>query len=143
MEIVITIKVGENDSIEIKVDAEKKEEVVEIIRPDNAMYAVWFDEKAMGWTKIPEMNRAFLIQQQEYFNMKLQRTGYLFLNEVYDGLGLPRTMHGQVVGWTYNDENRGFVDLGIFKKDNADFIKGLTPDVLLNFNVEGSILQYL
>lgn len=143
MEIVVTIKVGGNDPIEIKVDVPEKKAAVEEIKIDAGEFAVWFDEGANGWTKNPELNRLFLIHQECLCNGMLLRRGYLFLNEVYDCLGLPRTKSGRVVGWIYNEDRQDVVDFGIHKEHNADFINGKTPNALLDFNVEGNILDYL
>lgn len=147
MEIKITINVGGNDPIEVKVDVpEKGETKVRKERTDISEYAKWFDNVSIGWTKNPELNKLFLQQQQKFCNERLKRNGYLFLNEVYDCLGIVKTRAGQCVGWIYDERNPigdNYVDFDLFADRNSDFINGLTDRVLLDFNVDGDILKYL
>lgn len=57
--------------------------------PMPSEFAVIYDDGCAGWTKDPEDNKFFLIQQQRYANERLKRRGYLSLNEVYELLGFP------------------------------------------------------
>lgn len=108
-------------------------------------YARFFDEACPAWEKNSEYNLMFLRAQQQYANDLLQARGHLFLNEVYDMLGIPRTKAGQVVGWVYNDKNPvgdNFVDFGIYdihRETNRDFVNGYERTILLDFNVDGNI----
>ena len=109
-------------------------------------YAVFFDEASAAWTKIPECNKMFLLQQQNFANDKLRARGYLFLNEVYEMLGLPRTRAGQLIGWVYDAKNPvgdNYVDFNIFNTRNREFVNGFEKSVLLDFNVDGNILDRL
>lgn len=50
--------------------------------------------------------------------LQLHARGYVFLNDVYDMLGIDRTKEGQIVGWVYNKNNEvgdNFVDFGILE----------------------------
>ena len=113
----------------------------------NSDYARFYDDGCTGWSKDPEFNLIFLKQQQNYANEKLKSRGYLFLNEVYDMLGIPRSKAGQVVGWIYDKDNTkgdGFVDFGIYDANNdrkRAFVNGLERTILLDFNVDGNILE--
>lgn len=98
-----------------------------------------------------DYNEFFLRAQQELANHMLRANGYLFLNDVYDMLGIDRSVAGQAVGWVYDrhDEEHGdnFVDFGIQeiyrKKDGQDVGFGEYEKVfLLNFNVDGGILTH-
>ena len=117
--------------------------------PLGSEYARFFDEYCIAWTKNPEDNLNFLIFQQDYANKKLQSKGYLFLNEVYDMLGIPRSQAGQIVGWKY-DKNGvkcgdNYVDFGIhnpYNKSNRLFVNGHEKSVLLDFNVDGPIMHH-
>lgn len=114
-------------------------------------YAKVFDCGCENWQKDAEHNLWFLKQQQNYANQKLKAQGYLFLNDVYDMLGIPRTTAGQVVGWIYDDRNpdhkgNNFVDFGIYNikiEANSDFINGYEPTIILDFNVDGPILNLI
>ena len=114
-----------------------------------SQYSVVYDDGCNGWTKDPESNKKFLIMQQNYANEKLKRKGYLFLNEVYEALGVPRTKAGQIVGWIYDEKNPigdNFVDFGIFDiyNDSAcNFVNGYERNIILDFNVDGDILNYM
>jgi hypothetical protein len=87
----------------------------------------------------------FLRAQQQYANDKLRANGHLFLNEVYDMLGIPRTKAGQVVGWVYDAENPigdNYVDFGIYdihRETVRNFVNGYERTILLDFNVDGNI----
>ena len=112
-------------------------------------YARFFDESCAGWTKDPEYNLMFLKDQQRYANDLLKSKGCLFLNEVYEMIGLPRTKAGQVVGWIYDEKHPvgdNFVDFGIYDLYNEkkrDFVNGYERSILLDFNVDGDILDLI
>lgn len=106
-------------------------------------YARFFDELCNDWKSNPEYNRAFLHCQQTYANDMLRARGHVFLNEVYDALGLPRSKEGAVVGWVLDGNGDGFVDFGIFDDLTnpavRDFVNGREYSILLDFNVDGVI----
>lgn len=111
----------------------------------NAQYTAFFDETCMAWTKSPERNRHFLLMQQNYANDLLKARGILFLNEVYDMLGMPRTQVGQIVGWVWTEDcsvGDNFVDFGLFDyyEDEPWEDEDAVP---LYFNVVGYVLEYL
>lgn len=120
-----------------------KKEVVNIIDDPNELspYAIIYDDGCTGWTKDAEFNKMFLIKQQNYANELLQTRGYLFLNEVYDMLGVPRTKSGQIMGWIYDEKDEdsdNFVDFGIFnanKERSRAFVNGYERVIILDFNV--------
>lgn len=108
-------------------------------------YARVFDDGCTGWTKDPEYNFLFLKQQMNWANEKLKARGHLYLNEVYDMLGIPRSKAGNRVGWIYDEKNPvgdNFVDFGIFDTNRMkvrDFINGYERTIILDFNVDGDI----
>jgi hypothetical protein len=112
-------------------------------------YARFFDDGCKGWTKDPEFNLMFLKDQQRYANDLLKTKGHVFLNEVYDLLGIPRTKAGQVVGWLYDEKHPigdNFIDFGIYDVHSAakrDFVNGFERTILLDFNVDGNILDLI
>ena len=79
-----------------------------------SIYARFFDELSSSWNPEPEYNNLFLRCQQNYVNDLLNARGHVFLNEVYDRLGIPRSKAGAVVGWTLHGEGDGYIDFGIF-----------------------------
>lgn len=130
------------ESTEEGAEPKVKEVVGDATLPDMpSQYARFFDEGSPNWTKDPALNLTFLTTQEQYFNDRLQIIGHVFLNEVYDYLGLPRSKAGAIVGWTKNGGD-GYVDFGIFdakKVKNRDFVNGYENVILLDFNVDGVI----
>lgn len=124
---------------------------VEVIDPNTAhsLYSIVFCEGNNGWTRNAELNKVFLIQQQNYANDKLRMNGVLTLNEVYEMVGAPRTAYGQIAGWVWTEDGTigdNFVDFGIFDVNNekaCDFINGREKSVILDFNCIGNILDYI
>jgi hypothetical protein len=107
-------------------------------------YIRFFDKESMAWTPDPEMNKLFLLQQQNYANDKLRAKGHLFLNEVYDMLCLPRTKYGNAVGWIFAVDNSigdNYVDFGIYNYLDRGFMDSYEKSILLVFNVDGIILD--
>lgn len=108
-------------------------------------YARFFDASCPDWSNDPECDLSYLKQQERYCNDLLQKKGYLFLNDVYDILGFPRTKIGQVVGWIYDEKNPNgdnYVSFNIYNiPSNEDFINGYERTCLLDFNVDGEILS--
>ena len=147
----IKAKEFEEKVIDEKTGKEKTvKKTVEIAEIDQySDYAKFFDEGCAGWTKDPEKNLFFLRRQQDYANEVLKAKGYLFLNDVYDMLGIPRTKAGQIVGWIYDEKNPigdNFVDFGIYdgnKETVRNFVNGYERTILLDFNVDGNILDMM
>lgn len=105
-------------------------------------YAKFFDASSKAWEKNADFNRMFLQQEEDYQNAVLRSRGHVFLNEVYERLGLEPTKAGQVVGWKLdNPDGDNFISFGIFEtnKANRDFVNGFEPVILLDFNVDGNI----
>lgn len=123
---------------------------VQVADPNMASeFTFCFDETCTGWTGDAELNKAFLIQQQNWANDKLRSQGHLFLNEVLDSLGMQRTRSGNAVGWVYDSKNEyadGYVDFGIFDlydEQKRNFVNGYEKSIWLEFNVEGDVLYKL
>lgn len=126
--------------------SKKVKKEVEIIDPNkHSQYAKYFDESSTQWSNVPEYNLMFLKAQQNHANDLLRSRGHLFLNEVYDSLGLPRTQAGAIVGWVLG-EGDDFVDFGIYDADSEkvrDFVNGYEKTILLDFNVDGIIYDLI
>ena len=139
---------------ETVVDEKGKEKTVKktvnVVDPSTySVYARFYDDGCNGWTKNPEDNLYFLKCQENYANDLLKTRGHLFLNEVYDMLGIPRTQAGQIVGWVYDEKNPvgdNFVDFGIldlYDEKKREFVNGYERTILLDFNVDGEIFKIL
>lgn len=110
-------------------------------------YARFFDQLSPQWRKDASMNLYFLKAQQNFLNDKLKANGHVFLNEVYDALGIPRSKAGQVVGWVNNSKDGdSFIDFDIYNISNGpgrDFVNGYNNAILLDFNVDGIIFDLI
>jgi Family of unknown function (DUF6353) len=104
-------------------------------------YARFFDESSACWEKDPELNHLFVLCQQNYANDLLTARGHVFLNEVYDMLGIDRSSAGQVVGWVLGPEGDNYVSFSVFEPPNARFVNGWERSVLLDFNVDGVVFD--
>lgn len=93
-----------------------------------------FDEHSPSWTPNAEYNYMFVQSTQNYINHKMNSQGFVFLNDVFEALGLNKTARGQVMGWmNTGDNNITFVPMA---HDFADY-KGNPIPVTLDFpNVE-------
>lgn len=137
----------------VKVDGKEIANTKKTIEPEamgaskHSEYARFFDESCSQWSKDAEYNLMFLRQQEMYANDLLKSRGHLFLNEVYDMLGIPRTKAGTVVGWIYDENNTdgdNYVDFGIYDLTNERkraFVNGYERTVLIDPNVDGNIVE--
>ena len=137
------------------VDEDGKEEVtqttIDVVDPNTICdYArIWYEGNP-GWSKDPQHNLIYLKHIQRQANDLLQSRGHLFLNEVYDMLGFPRIADGQEIGWIYDEKHPigdNFVDFGIYVNGDDEakrnFVNGYERSVLIDFNHDGNIMQYI
>lgn len=121
----ITIKITEYDERTVKLT---NIPIINEISP----YVRWFDNSCAGWTKDGWFNKAFISHQERYLNDVLSVKRHLYLNEVYDCLGMARTRAGQLVGWIYDKDKPVKIDILEIKDDCS---------LLLKFNVDGIIID--
>lgn len=87
--------------------------------------------------------------KQDEMTNKLRARGYLLLNDVYEELGFDKTLIGNYVGWVYDMNDPRFANYVDFDaKVVKRFTKDSDPDdptleeaILLNFNVDGPIMD--
>ena len=123
----------------------KVKSTVNVANADSG-YARFFDETCKGYEKDTQYNLLMLRGQQQYANDLLHARGYVFLNDVYDMLGIDRTKEGQIVGWVYNKNNEvgdNFVDFDILETNRETEDGSYEPAILLDFNVDGNILDLI
>lgn len=112
-------------------------------------YARMFDESNSNWFEDPENSLLFLRSQEAVMNERLQKRGYLLLNDVYKALDYPETKAGCIVGWIYDPDNfskknpDSFVSFGLDdgRRASRAFINKEDNIVLLDFNVDGNIMS--
>lgn len=151
-ELRYNIKAQEVQETVVDENGEEKQvtKTVDSVDPNSiSEFARFYDDGNLGWDKNPEVSLFFLKQQQSWANKMLKERGHIFLNEVYDMLGIKRTKAGNVVGWIYDEKNPigdNFVDFGLYDQDRPkvrDFVNGRERVILLEFNVDGPILDLI
>lgn len=132
---------------------------VHIVNPEDVSdYARYFEEytrdeegnviKNPYWESNGEYRLMFLKSVERYMNDRLRATKRVFLNEVYEALGLPKSKAGQIVGWVYDPDNAvgdNYIDFGLYKSEQnySDFVYGEKEAILLDFNVDGNIWELM
>lgn len=110
---------------------------------DLSDYAAFFgkDYSDILVTDNPEEALHVLKSQEEWANAVLKEQGYIYLQDVYEALGLDK-FAPDGVGWCcgFGDD---FVDFGIFNVRNGRAVNGTEPVFLLDFNCDGFILPYI
>ena len=101
-------------------------------------YSTIFDDCCTGWSKNKDHNLMFLKIQENYANELLKSRGWLFLRDVYEMLGIPITKESCIVGWIYEENNQIGDNFVTF-----DIQVGDSPNIVLDFNVDGSIIERL
>lgn len=110
-------------------------------------YARCFCEGCNGWVDDPDLCRQVLAGMERVLTARLRTQGYLWLNDVFDALGFPRTGIGHQIGWVYNPsdptlENHVSFDITNLKRKSVrDFANGYENVVWLDFNPDGLILD--
>ena len=107
-------------------------------------YARLIDDTSTAW----DPNEDYLFMNisaiQNWANRRLRTKGHLFLNEVYDQLGVSRTPEGSVCGWIANSEDGdGYVDFGNPESCAWRYYDGVrkhnVTECVLDFNIDGVI----
>ena len=90
----------------------------------------------------PETVFNILRSTEEWANAVLQEQGYIYLQDVYNNLGLFDKFAPDGVGWCagLGDD---YVDFGIYSIRNGDALTHLESVYWLDFNVDGYILPYI
>lgn len=102
------------------------------------------EESSNCWDDNEDYTSENLKAVQVWANRRLERKGHLFLNEVFDQLGLSRTREGAVVGWIKNSEvGDGYVSFGdfdasIYRVPSDDYSR-VDSNFIVDFNVDGMI----
>jgi len=124
-----------------------------ILNPDapigysTSPWAACFDQRSTEWKPSVEANEAFLRMMQWQANQRLTAYGIVFLNEVRESLGLPKTDAGQIYGWVKNNPDPmsdGQIDFGIYRVPQDTKTKiPWNRAIWLDFNVDGPVSHFL
>lgn len=101
------------------------------------------EESSTCWDPNEDYTSQNIAAVQLWANRRLERKGHLFLNEVFDQLGLSRTREGAVVGWLKNGEGDNYVSFGDFDASiyrvPSDNYTRVDSNFIVDFNVDGVI----
>lgn len=156
----VTEEVIEEDGKKKKV--KKEIQVAKADHGEPSMYARYYEKQELRddgtytgssqWCQTPTYNASHLALKYKVLNDQLRARGYLFLNDVYEELGFPRTQAGQVVGWVWDGNGDNRVSLGDYVDKLVDpnvpaaeknYMHDHDQSILLDFNVDGVILDLL
>lgn len=126
----------------------KAAKVVDKDRIPGSPYARFFDERSLLYKHDNQTNLRAIMAAQNYANQTLNCRGYIFLNDVYDFLGLDATPEGQTIGWTSLSPNP-YVEISVKEVYSTADCAGpedlkkdwLTHKLIVDFNPEGDIIS--
>lgn len=150
MEAAAVAEVGEGGLQRIKDNLAKEElenhleetedgKMVPTKAPTISRFAKFFDEMNPNFIPgDPEANIAWLRAKERTLNVRLQAKGYLFENEVWHELGIPKTQSGQTYGIMAKnpDGTTNALDLGIYSYNNRLAVNGYDDTILLEPNFD-------
>ena len=138
-----------------EVDADNKRKKLWKKRPRTDyehIYSEIFDKESDRWRRswTPDQVWDYLKFTEDELNDKLQLQKHLFLNEVYDRLGMRRTAQGAVVGWIITQTHpNSKVDFGL-KDMPEDAVRAFMSEtyndniwIRLNFHPDGIIYNMI
>lgn len=124
----------------------KVKKTVEVANPLGSPYARYFDETCAGFENDEFYIKTALNTTQEYATSKIHADGFIFLNDVYDQLGIPRTKIGQIVGWVDRPDDPmrdNCVNLRAHKVFRVTETGEYEEAWLIDPNVDGNILDLI
>lgn len=89
------------------------------------------------WTNNKERNKMIVDSVLDYCYAKFRARRYLFLNEVYQELGIPMTKQGQIAGWVFDKDHAEDYMWTVWTKDDG------YDDVYITFEPLSDILDAL
>lgn len=129
-----------------QVESKKKVNILPENLEGYSEYARFFDDSNLQWSRIPEANILNIESVARSATDNLLLRGHVFLNEVYDMLGLERSKEGQVVGWAKGKgDDRVIISINDIYKlaTNPESVKKYEHSLLLDFNVDGVIIDQI
>lgn len=135
-----------NDAVFTDEPFKANDEFPESVLPEYSPYARIIDEHASVWDPSDDITELNIHAQLNYMNDLLRTRGYVFLSDVYDALGIPRTPASQVVGWLWNKgDGDHYISFGNIEEHRIKFYddsrRREVSNYLLDFNVDGEIVN--
>lgn len=139
------VKALENGEKDIPEETEKDEKAEEEPDEEKKSYSpclspferIFEEGSSVKWDRNKLYTENFLKTQQNYLNDILEIQGHVFVNDIWDALGFPRTSEGCIYG--YLKEDGKHIDLGLNDKTNPRLHAFLDPNdpedaVLIHLN---------
>lgn len=104
-------------------------EIINVVKSFSCSHHLWMNDT--------EHNKRVVEMILDYCYEKFRARRYLFLNEVYQELGIPMTRQGQIAGWVYNREHANDYMWTVWTKDDG------YNDVYITFEPLSDILDTL
>ena len=123
--------------------ADVTDAVLSMVRECSPYARVISETSSTAWDPNEDYTTMNLTEIQAWANRRLEKKGHLFLNEVFDQLGLSRMKEGALVGWLKNGDGDGYVSFGdiegsIYRVPDYER-KSIHSNVVVDFNVDGVI----
>lgn len=117
--------------------------VLSMVRECSPYARVISETSSTAWDPNEDYTLMNLTEIRAWANRRLQKKGHLFLNEVFDQLGLSRMKEGAIVGWLKNGDGDGYVSFGdiessVYRVPDYER-KSIHSNVVIDFNVDGVI----
>lgn len=123
--------------------ADVTDAVLSMVRECSPYARIISETSSTAWDPNEDYTVMNLTEIQAWANRRLQKKGHLFLNEVFDQLGLSRMKEGALVGWLKNGDGDGYISFGDFESAIyrvPDYErKSIHSNVVVDFNVDGVI----
>lgn len=135
-----------NDAVFTDEPFTANDEFPESVLPEYSPYARIIDENCSVWDSSDDITELNIHAQLNYMNDLLRTRGYVFLSDVYDALGIPRTPASQVVGWLWRKgDGDHYISFGNIEEHRIKFYddsrRREISNYLLDFNVDGEIVN--
>ena len=120
-----------------KAEEEPKEEKKTYYHHLSPFERIFEEGSSVKWDPNKFYTENFLKTQQNYLNDILEIQGHVFVNDIWDALGFPRTSEGCIYGYLKEDGKK--IDLGLNDKTNPRLRAFLDPNdpedaVLIHLN---------
>lgn len=104
-------------------------EKITVVKCFGYKHGLWVNDKSINEFRVKMI--------LDFCYSRLQARKYLFLNEVYEELGIPLTREGQIAGWIYTKDCMKDIMWTVWTKDDE------FDDVYITFEPIRNILNML